>query len=47
MLREAGIIVAAVGGLRLTPHVYNTEDHIDRAIAAVVSARDLLAVRSG
>jgi selenocysteine lyase/cysteine desulfurase len=47
MLREAGIIVAAVGGLRLTPHVYNTEDHIDRAIAAVASARDLLAVRSG
>jgi len=47
MLREAGIIVAAVGGLRLTPHVYNTEDHIDRAIAAVAAARDLLTVRSG
>jgi selenocysteine lyase/cysteine desulfurase len=45
MLREAGIIVAAVGGLRLTPHVYNTEEHIDRAIAAVATARHLLAAR--
>jgi selenocysteine lyase/cysteine desulfurase len=45
MLREAGIIVAAVGGLRLTPHVYNTEKHIDRAIAAVATARHLLAAK--
>lgn len=42
LLREAGIIVAAVGGLRLTPHVYNTEEHIDRAIHAIAGARDLL-----
>jgi selenocysteine lyase/cysteine desulfurase len=43
ILREYGIIVAAVGGLRLTPHVYNTEEHIDRAIDAVAATRDLLA----
>lgn len=43
ILREAGIIVAAVGGLRLTPHVYNTEEHIDRAIDAVAATRNLLA----
>jgi selenocysteine lyase/cysteine desulfurase len=47
MLREAGIIVAAVGGLRLTPHVYNTEQHIDRAIDAIAAARALLAIRPG
>jgi isopenicillin-N epimerase len=42
ILQESGIIVAAVGGLRLTPHIYNTEAHIDRAVAAVEKARDLL-----
>lgn len=42
MLREAGIIVAAVGGLRFTPHVYNTGEHIERAIAGAASARRLL-----
>jgi selenocysteine lyase/cysteine desulfurase len=46
MLHEAGIIVAAVGGLRLTPHVYNTEEHIDRAIAAAARARGLLSDRA-
>jgi selenocysteine lyase/cysteine desulfurase len=43
VLDDAGIIVAAVGGLRMTPHVYNTEAHIDRMIAAVADLRDLLA----
>ena len=47
ILRDYGIISAAVGGLRLTPHVYNTEEHIDRAIAAVSAARDLLANSDG
>jgi len=47
ILREHGIIVAAVGGLRLTPHVYNTEEHIERAIVAVSGTRDLLAERAG
>lgn len=43
VLDEAGIIVAAVGGLRMTPHVYNTEAHIDRMVDAVSGLRDLLA----
>lgn len=47
ILREAGIIVAAVGGLRLTPHVYNTEDHIDRAVDAVEALGAMLGTRSG
>ncbi|MGH8167602.1 MAG: hypothetical protein ACREQ1_10205, partial [Woeseiaceae bacterium] len=42
LLQESGIIVAAVGGLRLTPHVYNTEEHIDRAINGIAAARGLL-----
>jgi selenocysteine lyase/cysteine desulfurase len=47
LLEESGIIAAAVGGLRLTPHVYNTESHIDRAIEGVAAARGLLAAESG
>ena len=40
---DGGIQGAAVGGLRLSPHVYNTEAHVDRAIAAVKKHRNLLA----
>jgi selenocysteine lyase/cysteine desulfurase len=43
VLDDAGIIVAAVGGLRMTPHVYNTDAHIDRMVDAVAGLRDLLA----
>ena len=32
---EHGIAGAATGGLRLCPHIYNTRDHIDRAIRGV------------
>lgn len=42
VLQRSGIIVAAVGGLRMTPHVYNTEAHIDRMIEAADGSRDLL-----
>ena len=38
----SGIITAATGGLRMSPHVYNTEDHVDRVVAAVGKSRDLL-----
>ena len=34
---------AATGGLRLCPHVYNTMEHIDRAVHAVAAMRHLLA----
>ena len=40
---DAGVQGAPVGGLRLSPHVYNTEDHVDRAIAAVKKNRNLFA----
>jgi len=36
---DAGVITAGVGGLRLSPHVYNNEDHVNRAIEAVVKVR--------
>lgn len=39
---DSGIITAATGGLRMSPHVYNTEDHVDRVVAAVAKSRDLL-----
>ncbi len=42
LLRESGIIVAAVGGLRMTPHVYNTAEHIDRVIDGIAKSRHLL-----
>ena len=42
VLDDAGIIVAGVGGLRMTPHVYNTETHIDRMVEAVAGLRDLV-----
>jgi selenocysteine lyase/cysteine desulfurase len=32
---EHGIAGAATGGLRLCPHVYNTRDHIERAVRGV------------
>jgi selenocysteine lyase/cysteine desulfurase len=40
---ESGIITAPVAGLRMSPHVYNTTDHVDRILAAVKKSRGLLA----
>jgi selenocysteine lyase/cysteine desulfurase len=39
---ESGVITAPVGGLRLSPHVYNTVDHVERVLAAVAKSRGLL-----
>lgn len=39
---DAGIQTAAVGGFRMSPHVYNTEDHVDRVVAALKKSRSLL-----
>lgn len=39
---DAGIITAGVGGLRMSPHIYNTADHVDRVVAAVNKSRRLL-----
>ena len=40
---EHGIAGATTGGLRLCPHVYNTVDHVDRALRGVREMRSLLA----
>jgi selenocysteine lyase/cysteine desulfurase len=38
----AAVQTAAVGGLRMSPHVYNTEDHVDRVLDAVKKSKSLL-----
>ena len=35
MYREHGIAGAPTGGLRLSPHVYNTMEHVERALAGI------------
>ena len=39
----SGIITAPVGGFRMSPHVYNTTDHVDRILGAIAKSRNLLA----
>ncbi len=40
---ESGVMTAPVGGFRMSPHVYNTEDHVDRILAAIAKSREMLA----
>ncbi|MCH8337131.1 MAG: aminotransferase class V-fold PLP-dependent enzyme [Proteobacteria bacterium] len=40
---DSGIITAPVNGFRMSPHVYNTADHVDRVLAAISKSRGLLA----
>jgi isopenicillin-N epimerase len=40
ILADSGVITAPVNGLRISPHIYNTEDHVDRLIASVAKFRD-------
>ena len=35
-----GIAGAATGGLRLCPHVYNTREHVERAIRGAAALRN-------
>jgi selenocysteine lyase/cysteine desulfurase len=42
VFKSSGVITAATGGFRMSPHVYNTEDHVDRVVAAVGKSRGLL-----
>ena len=42
VFEDSGIQTAGTGGFRMSPHVYNTEDHVDRMIAAVSKSRALL-----
>jgi selenocysteine lyase/cysteine desulfurase len=39
---EHGIAASTSGGLRLCPHVYNTMEHVERAIAGVRALRDVI-----
>ena len=39
---DSGIQTAAVGGLRMSPHVYNNDDHVDRVLAAIKKNRAML-----
>ncbi|MGE3805880.1 MAG: aminotransferase class V-fold PLP-dependent enzyme [Gemmataceae bacterium] len=41
MYDEHGIAAAATGGLRLCPHMYNTMEHIERAVGGVKALRKL------
>ena len=43
LLADGGIIGATVNGLRLSPHIYNTSEHVERAVGAVAGSRRLLA----
>ena len=40
--KESGVITAPAGGLRMSPHVYNTEAHVLRVLAAVKKVRGML-----
>lgn len=42
VFREAGVQGAPTGGVRMSPHVYNTEDHVDRVLEAVARHRSML-----
>ncbi len=40
-LKDSGVITAAVGGFRMSPHVYNTAGHVDRIVTAAGKSRAL------
>jgi len=42
MYNDHGIAGSTAGGLRLCPHIYNTMEHIERAVEGVKSQRHLL-----
>jgi selenocysteine lyase/cysteine desulfurase len=44
MYTKFGIAASTSGGLRLCPHIYNTREHIGRAVEGVASMADLIKV---
>lgn len=42
VLRDGGVILAGVNGLRLSPHIYNNAEHVERVAGAINKSRDLL-----
>ena len=43
VFEDAGVQTASVGGLRMSPHIYNNADHVGRVIEAVKKNRAMLA----
>jgi selenocysteine lyase/cysteine desulfurase len=43
LYQQHGIAGSTTGGLRLCPHIYNTFEHIDRAVRGILSMRALVA----
>ncbi|HZW59203.1 MAG TPA: aminotransferase class V-fold PLP-dependent enzyme [Woeseiaceae bacterium] len=39
IFERSGIITAATGGLRMSPHIYNTPDHVRRVASALAAER--------
>lgn len=44
MYEEHGIAGSTSGGFRLSPHLYNTEEHLERALAGLEALRPLIRV---
>jgi selenocysteine lyase/cysteine desulfurase len=44
MYTKFGIAASTSGGLRLCPHIYNTREHVERAIKGVASMADLIKI---
>lgn len=42
IFEDSGVITAATGGLRMSPHIYNTVDHVERVAAAIARSRSML-----
>jgi selenocysteine lyase/cysteine desulfurase len=42
VFEASGVITAPVGGFRMSPHIYNTADHVERILAALKKSRGLL-----
>ena len=42
LYEEHGIAGAGTGGLRLCPHVYNTREHVARAVEGVKALRGVI-----
>jgi selenocysteine lyase/cysteine desulfurase len=44
VFEDSGVITAPVNGFRMSPHVYNTEEHVDRITTSIGKYRKLLEV---
>ena len=42
VFEDSGVITAPVNGFRMSPHIYNTDEHVDRVLASVAKSRQLL-----